>query len=116
MRFIHPRFLVALAIGIAHAIGGAAAKAATAQSTAAADAAPTVIAIQANDPGTPFPHFWEQMFGSGRAALALRDNYRQDIRLVKGVTDLSYVRFHAIFHDEVGLYDLDAHGNAPLRK
>jgi xylan 1,4-beta-xylosidase len=111
MRFIHLPLLVALAIGAAPAIGGAAAMAATVQTTAASAVAPVVISVRADDPGTPFPHFWEQMFGSGRAVLALRDNYRRDIRLVKGVTDLSYVRFHAIFHDEVGLYDLDAKGN-----
>src|ERR1700692_3815299 len=100
------RFLLALAIGAAAAPG-----AATAQTMSAPDTAPIVISVQANDPGTPFPHFWEQMFGSGRAALALRDNYRRDIRLVRGVTDFHYVRFHAIFHDEVGLYDVDAKGS-----
>jgi xylan 1,4-beta-xylosidase len=59
----------------------------------------------------PFPHYWEQMFGSGRAILSLRESYRHDLRDVKRITDFKYVRFHAIFHDEVGLYDEDAHGN-----
>ena len=27
----------------------------------------------------PFPHFWERMFGSGRAILSLRESYRRDI-------------------------------------
>jgi xylan 1,4-beta-xylosidase len=57
-----------------------------------------------------FPHFWEKMFGSGRAILSLRDDYRQDLRETKRITDFEYVRFHAIFHDEVGLYDEDASG------
>jgi xylan 1,4-beta-xylosidase len=52
------------------------------------------------------------MFGSGRAILALRDDYRRDLRDVKKVTDMQYVRFHAILHDEVGVYDEDAQGNA----
>ena len=51
------------------------------------------------------------MFGSGRAILSLRDSYRQDLRQVKQATGFEYVRFHAIFHDEVGLYDEDASGN-----
>jgi len=59
-----------------------------------------------------FPHYWEQMFGSGRAILTLRDSYRRDLRLVKGATDLKFVRFHAILHDEVGVYDEDKHGKA----
>jgi xylan 1,4-beta-xylosidase len=58
----------------------------------------------------PFPHFWEQMFGSGRAVLSLRDSYRRDLREVKQVADVRYVRFHAIFHDEVGVYDEDDQG------
>jgi xylan 1,4-beta-xylosidase len=59
----------------------------------------------------PFPHFWEQMFGSGRAILTLRESYRQDLRLVKSATDFKFVRFHAILHDEVGIYDEDKLGN-----
>jgi xylan 1,4-beta-xylosidase len=73
--------------------------------------AQTEIRIDPTAPTTPFPHFWEQMFGSGRAILALRENYREDLRAVKQVTDFRYVRFHAIFHDEVGVYNEDEHGD-----
>jgi xylan 1,4-beta-xylosidase len=66
---------------------------------------PVALAIDAAAPTTPFPHFWEQTFGSGRAILALRDSYRRDLRTVKEATDFKSIRFHAIFHDEVGLYD-----------
>jgi xylan 1,4-beta-xylosidase len=69
------------------------------------------IEIDARAAATPFPHFWEQMFGSGRAILALRDDYRADVRAVKQITDFRYMRFHAIFHDEVGVYNEDEHGN-----
>lgn len=58
----------------------------------------------------PFPHFWEQMFGSGRAILSLRDSYRRDLRSVHDITGFEYVRFHAIFHDEVGVYEEDTNG------
>ncbi len=68
----------------------------------------TDIRVEANGPTTPFPHFWEQTFGSGRAVLALRQSYRDDVRAVKAVTDFRSVRFHGIFNDEVGLYDPDA--------
>jgi xylan 1,4-beta-xylosidase len=69
------------------------------------------IEIDANAPSHPFPHFWEKMFGSGRAILALRESYRNDLRETKHITGFEYVRFHAIFHDEVGLYDEDKDGN-----
>ncbi len=69
------------------------------------------IVINTQAESHPFPHFWEHMFGSGRAILSLRDSYRQDLREVKRVTGMEYIRFHAIFHDEVGLYDEDPQGN-----
>src|SRR5437016_3983720 len=70
-----------------------------------------VVVIDSSAPTHPFPHFWEQMFGSGRAVLSLRDSYRRDLREVKQVTDFRYVRFHAVFHDEMGIYDEDAQGH-----
>lgn len=70
------------------------------------------IKINAQAQTTPFPHFWEQMFGSGRAILALRENYRNDLRAVKEITEFRYARFHAILHDETGVYNEDEHGNA----
>ena len=60
-----------------------------------------VIQIDAQAQTTPFPHFWEQMFGSGRAVLALRAAYLNDLNEVKHATDFRYVRGHAILHDEV---------------
>ncbi|HTD97159.1 MAG TPA: hypothetical protein VK627_09520 [Edaphobacter sp.] len=68
------------------------------------------IQIDAAAPSTPFPHFWDEMFGSGRAILTLRESYRDDLRAVKQVTGFRYVRFHAILHDEVGVYNEDEHG------
>jgi xylan 1,4-beta-xylosidase len=69
------------------------------------------ITIDAQASASAFPHFWEQMFGSGRAELTMRDSYRKDLREVKGITGFQYVRFHAILHDELGVYDEDASGN-----
>ncbi len=79
--------------------------------SAPAQPAPLSIQIDANAQSHPFPHFWEQMFGSGRAVLALRDNYRKDLKEVHDQVGARYVRFHAIFHDEVGVYDEDDKGN-----
>lgn len=72
--------------------------------------ADNVIVVDGAGRAHPFPHFWEQMFGSGRAILSLRESYRNDLRQTKQITDLRYVRFHAIFHDEAGVYDEDEHG------
>ena len=80
---------------------------------AAAPTAGTVaLHLDARAQGQPFPHFWEQMFGSGRAALVMRADYQRDLMTVHDATGFKYVRFHAIFHDEVGAYDEDEDGNA----
>jgi len=71
------------------------------------------IVVNALDQGASFPHFWEQMFGSGQAILSLRESYRKDLRLTKENTQMRYVRFHDIFGDQVGVYtpDRDAKDN-----
>ena len=58
-------------------------RAARVQSSAAS---PETIEVDPSAPSHPFPHFWEQMFGSGRAILSLRDNYRQDLCEAKQAT------------------------------
>ena len=68
------------------------------------------IIVDASAPAQPFPHFWEHMFGSGRAVLSLRENYREDLRAVRQVTAVSYVRFHGLLNDEMGVYTVGAHG------
>src|ERR1700739_3305836 len=82
-----------------------------AQQTVPQSAASTqAITIDAHAAATPFPHFWEQMFGSGRANLSLRQSYRDDLHAVKQITGFRYVRFHGILDDENGVYSEDAHG------
>ena len=71
------------------------------------------VTIDAKAAATPFPHFWEELFGSGRAILALRQSYRDDLLTVKAVTDFQAVRFHGIFMDDVGLYDPNAYTQNP---
>ena len=106
MSFRTPRFwmLALAALSLCHAVR---------QAQAQAQARPVRavrILIDGAAPEQPFPHFWEQMFGSGRAILALRADYQRDMRAVKRVTDFRLVRFHGIFDRQVGVFHLDAHG------
>jgi xylan 1,4-beta-xylosidase len=70
------------------------------------------VTIDASAPTRPFPHFWERMFGSGRAVLTLRENYLEDLQAVRRVTGIGYVRFHGILDDEMGVYTESPHGEA----
>ncbi|TCK74287.1 xylan 1,4-beta-xylosidase [Acidipila rosea] len=78
---------------------------------AAARAQSEQVTVDTHAAGTPFPHYWEKMFGSGRANLSMRQSYRDDLQTVKKVTDFQYVRFHAILDDENGVYSEDPQGN-----
>lgn len=71
------------------------------------------IQIDADAATTPFPHFWEKTFGSGRAILSLRADYRANLRTVKKATNFESIRFHGILMDEVGLYDPDRYTKNP---
>ena len=62
MRMIHSCVVLAVAVIVATIPDVA-----RAQDGAPPGPVPVVIGVGAKDPGTPFPHFWEQMFGSGRA-------------------------------------------------
>ena len=70
-----------------------------------------VIHIDATAPAHSFPHMWEEMFGSGRAVLSMRESYRNDLKSTEKVTNIRYIRFHAILDDEIGVYDEDAQGH-----
>jgi hypothetical protein len=65
------------------------------------------IVVDTHAATRPFPHYWERMFGSRGPILSLRDSYRRDLRTVKHATAFEYIRFHAIFHDEVGVPPLE---------
>ena len=65
-----------------------------------APAGAETIRVEKGAPTHPFPHFWEQMFGSGRAILSLRDAYREDLRATRRITGFRYVRFHGILDDQ----------------
>lgn len=50
------------------------------------------------------PHVWEECVGSDRAAITMREEWRQDMR--RGVAEAGFkrTRFHGIFNDELGVF------------
>lgn len=100
--------LLAMAALVCSVQGSVQARAQAASASAAS--AQEEISVNADAPAKPFPHFWEKMFGSGRANLVMRADYQKDLRTVKRVTDFQYVRFHAILDDENDVYSENAQG------
>jgi xylan 1,4-beta-xylosidase len=73
-----------------------------------------IIVIDAAGSTTPFPHFWEHMFGSCHASVTLCEDWRNDLRMVREIVDVKYVRFHGIFERSVGIYDHEDKNGNPI--
>src|SRR5206468_5292748 len=50
------------------------------------------------------PHIWVESVGSDRAAITLRESWRNDLQRWKSETGVKRVRFHGIFLDEMGVF------------
>ena len=70
----------------------------------AEDAQTVAVTIATRQTTGPLPHIWEECAGSDRAAITLRENWRQDLDRWRAEVGLKRVRFHGIFNDELGVY------------
>ncbi len=56
--------------------------------------------------------FYNEVVGAGRAAEGLRADWQRDLKIVHQECGFKYVRFHALLHDEIGVYREDSDGKA----
>lgn len=82
----------------------AAAAALAATRAGAVEPAAETVRVDARAVTGALPHVWEECVGSDRAAITMREEWRNDLRL--GVADAGFkrVRFHGIFNDELGVF------------
>ncbi|HEU4834574.1 MAG TPA: glycosyl hydrolase [Pyrinomonadaceae bacterium] len=50
---------------------------------------------------TPLPHFWEHTVGSDHARMALRDDWRRQLKRAHDELGFRYVRFHGLLSDDI---------------
>lgn len=62
------------------------------------------LTLDLQRPTTPFPHYWERCVGSGHAALALRQDWRQHLKKCRDELGFEYVRFHGLLNDDMSIY------------
>jgi xylan 1,4-beta-xylosidase len=62
------------------------------------------VTVDTREPTGALPHIWEECVGSDRAAITLRESWRQDLDRWRLEAGLKRVRFHGIFNDELGVY------------
>src|ERR1700730_3773994 len=68
------------------------------------DGRPVVVTIDTREVIGSLVHIWEECAGSDRAAITLRESWRQDLDRWRAEAGLKRVRFHGIFNDELGVY------------
>jgi xylan 1,4-beta-xylosidase len=62
------------------------------------------ITISTEEPGRPYVPIWKKLICAGRAAEALREDWREQCRTVQEEIGFEYIRFHGIFHDDMMVY------------
>lgn len=62
------------------------------------------VTIRSREPAGPLPHIWEECVGSDRAAITLRESWRDDIARARAELGIKRVRFHGILNDELGVF------------
>ena len=62
------------------------------------------VTIRLGDVVGRLPHIWEECVGSDRAAITLRESWRQDIDRARVELGIKRVRFHGILNDELGVH------------
>ncbi|GFP74477.1 GH39 family glycosyl hydrolase [Clostridium fungisolvens] len=68
--------------------------------------------IELNSSVETFKKSWKKVLAFGRAAEGMREELRNQLRLVQKDIGFEYVRFHGILSDEMRLYSEDGQGNA----
>src|SRR5665213_467339 len=62
------------------------------------------VTIRGREAAGPLPHVWEECVGSDRAAITLRESWREDITRARAELGIKRVRFHGILNDELGVF------------
>ena len=70
---------------------------------ATAQPATVPVTVRSHDVVGPLPHIWEECVGSDRAAITMRESWRQDISAARAELGIKRVRFHGILNDELAV-------------
>ncbi len=72
---------------------------------------PTTININLDHPVRPLERLGQECIASCHAYLSLREDYREHFRFVQRTIGFRRIRFHAVLHDLVGIYNEDDEGS-----
>ena len=63
--------------------------------------------IDLSDRTAAFPHYWEECVGSGHALLALREDWRRQLKRCREELGFKRVRFHGLLNDDMSVWTND---------
>ena len=61
------------------------------------------VTVDARSSGKPFTHVWKRSFGSGHAAVGLRDDWQSALKRATAELGLRGVRQHGLLDDDIGV-------------
>ncbi len=64
---------------------------------------PATVVVDLKKTTGDFPHYWENVVGSDRIAVALREQWQRDLVRARNLTGIRSVRCHGLFNDEMGV-------------
>ncbi len=62
------------------------------------------ITVDVNNVKGTHDRFYKECIGAGRANEGLRADWQEQLKIVKDECGFKYIRFHGIFHDDMGVY------------
>jgi xylan 1,4-beta-xylosidase len=86
------------------ALSLAAARLARAEAGASSEQPVVPVTIDTRTVTGVLAHVWEESAGSDRAAITLRESWRQDLARGHAEAGIKRIRFHGIFNDELDVY------------
>jgi xylan 1,4-beta-xylosidase len=75
-------------------------------------AAERVIAADLSNESGPVNRMYRVCVGAGRANEGLRGDWQRQLKICHDELGFEFIRFHGLFHDDMGVYSEDAKGNA----
>jgi xylan 1,4-beta-xylosidase len=71
-----------------------------------------IVAADLGNESGPVNRMYRVCVGAGRANEGLRGDWQRQLKICHAELGFDFIRFHGLFHDDMGVYSEDAKGNA----
>ena len=71
----------------------------------------SIVIIDSRRKGKGYAPLWKNLTTAGRAAEGMREDWRDQLRVVQKEIGFNYIRFHGLLHEDMMIYKKDKKGN-----